>query len=62
LDDQRLKHTVNLLSHGATIGEITLVLGFKQDTYFYRFFKRMTGTSPRAYLRQRILTDFDVAV
>jgi AraC family transcriptional activator of pobA len=40
----------NLLdSSGLQISEIAVTLGFQDPAYFTRFFKRMTGQSPKEY-------------
>ncbi|MGZ0785171.1 AraC family transcriptional regulator [Pseudomonas saponiphila] len=47
----RLMRAIELLATGRSIGYTAFELGFASDSIFIAFFKAMTGTTPRAYLR-----------
>lgn len=47
----RLMRAVECLSVGDRLSDVALELGFTSDSTFIAFFRTMTGTTPRAYLR-----------
>ncbi len=57
INEMRVKEAVRLLSRGASrtlsIDGVALEAGFNDRTTFYRAFKKATGLSPTAFLRNR---------
>jgi AraC family transcriptional regulator of arabinose operon len=50
----RVKTAVYLLTHSQrTVGDISEYLGYCDPSYFHRIFKRETGKSPAAYVKER---------
>lgn len=57
LHDRLLREAARRLVHvAAPVSKLAFELGFDDPAYFYRFFKRGTGSSPRAF-RARALAD-----
>jgi len=51
---QRVKTAIYMLGHSTlTVVEISETLGYKDPSYFYRVFKRVTGLAPADYLAER---------
>lgn len=51
---QRVKTAIYMLGHSTlTVAEISETLGYKDPSYFYRVFKRVTGLAPADYLAER---------
>lgn len=54
VDELRLSRAMHLLTYdNADIAKTSSALGFENETYFFAFFKKMTGMTPRQYLRSR---------
>lgn len=51
-DSARLDLTICFLAAGKSVEEISDALGFADRRCFTRAFKRWTGNSPRAYIKQ----------
>lgn len=52
IDELKLSKTLRLLESGSTdMKAIASAVGFESETYFFAFFKKMTGTSPKKYAR-----------
>lgn len=49
VDEVRNSRAVALLQRGASIAEICLLLGYAEETTFYRAFKRWTGATPESW-------------
>lgn len=49
----RLFKAIELLAETHPITEVASILEFSSDSAFATFFKNMTGSTPRAYMRQR---------
>lgn len=47
----RLMQVIELLATGRNVGYCAFELGFASDSALIAFFKRMTGTTPRGYLK-----------
>lgn len=47
----RLMRVIELLATGRNVGYCAFELGFASDSALIAFFKRMTGTTPRGYLK-----------
>lgn len=47
----RLMRVIELLATGRNVGYCSFELGFASDSALIAFFKRMTGTTPRGYLK-----------
>ena len=51
-DVLRIQRAAELLRHGAeSISEVAFSVGFEDNNYFSRQFRKTTGTSPRDYRR-----------
>lgn len=50
-----LRAKQELLNGGLSVGEIALLCGFEDESYFCRFFRKKTGLSPTAYRKQTII-------
>ena len=51
---QRIKRAVYLLTESRlTVQEIAVFLGYQDLSYFYRIYKRVTGTAPSDLLHER---------
>lgn len=49
--EMRILKAISLLEGGRkSIGEIAVKVGFADQNYFTRYFKKITGTTPKAYL------------
>lgn len=52
IDELKLSKTLRLLESGSTdMKVIASTVGFESETYFFAFFKKMTGTTPKKYAR-----------
>lgn len=52
--DQRMKRAMYMLTESRlSVQEISEFLGYRDLSYFYRIFKRLTGTSPSDLLQER---------
>lgn len=49
----KIRAAIPMLESGLTVSETALRLGFAEPCYFSTVFKRMTGDSPRAYLKKQ---------
>jgi AraC-like DNA-binding protein len=49
VDEVRRSRALALLDHGASVPELLLLLGYSEDTTFYRAFRRWTGATPEAW-------------
>ena len=49
VDEARRSRAVALLESGAAVRELAAVLGYAEETAFYRAFKRWTGTTPEIW-------------
>ena len=49
VDEARRSRAVALLENGAAVPEVAAVLGYAEETAFYRAFKRWTGTTPEIW-------------
>lgn len=45
----RLRHALTLIGHGEKIEAVSLMVGYKSKTNFYRHFKDIVGLTPTAY-------------
>ncbi|MBE6023533.1 MAG: helix-turn-helix domain-containing protein [Cellulosilyticum sp.] len=52
---QRASLAQNMLAEGQTVSEVQEKLGFSSYSYFFKFFKKMTGISPSQYRKNNIL-------
>lgn len=51
----RIKTAIYMLRHSQlTVGDIADYLGYCDTSYFHRTFRRLTGTSPSAYMKERV--------
>ena len=52
--EMRILKAISLLESGNdNIGLVAASVGFSDSNYFSRYFKKITGTSPKAYLKKR---------
>jgi len=52
LEDVRLTHARRLLSQGYSVKESGLAVGFEDEAYFGKVFRKVTGSTPGAYRRR----------
>ena len=53
VDEVRRSRAIALLDAGATVPELSLLLGYSEDTTFYRAFRRWTGATPETWRARR---------
>ena len=53
IDELRLSRAMHLLDDNADIAAVSSALGFENETYLFAFFKKMTGMTPRQYLKSK---------
>lgn len=52
---QRARLAQNMLAEGQTVSEVQEKLGFSSYSYFFKFFKKMTGISPSQYRKNNMI-------
>jgi AraC-like DNA-binding protein len=53
MDEVRRSRALSAIDKGASASELVLLLGYSEETAFYRAFRRWTGTTPELWRAQR---------